>query len=331
MSATISAAPVEVRPPAVRRRRVSAGRLLQRYWYGWAMVAPIVLVLALLVVYPLGKGLWLSMTNATELNSARNIGANHIKATYHGVGWDNYVNVLSGEDGNFYPRLVWTLEWTGIGVFLHYTIGLGLAVLLNRTMRFRAAYRLLLILPWGIPAFVAAFSWRLILNGDGGVLNAVLHGVGLQGQDWLSQPTTAKIAVIGVNVWLGVPFMMVALLGGMQSVPRDLYEAAEMDGASAWQRFREVTMPGLRPVSGTVLLLGIIWTFNQFPVIALVTGGGPGGATDILVTQAYNEAFQGVGNYAGAATYGAIILSMLLVFSVFYRRLVQRATGEAAL
>lgn len=324
-TATRPHAGVAPRPVPPRRR---ATRFLGRHWYAWAMVAPVVLVLGVLVLYPLAQGVYLSLTNANEMNSGRTIGTNEIPATYDFVGLDNYLAVLSGEEGAFYPRLVWTLVWTVTCVTLHYSIGLGLALLLNRALRGRSVYRMLLILPWAVPPFVAAFGWRLMLNDSTGVFNAVLRAVGLEGVNWLGQPLPAKLSVIMVNVWLGVPFMMVALLGGLQTVPKDLYEAAEVDGASPWQRFRAVTLPGLRPVSGTVILLGTIWTFNQFPVIALLTGGGPGGATNILVTEAYERAFQGIRDYAGAATYGAIIASMLVVFASLYRRWLQRQASE---
>ncbi|MEU3272469.1 sugar ABC transporter permease [Saccharomonospora sp. NPDC006951] len=311
------------RPP---RRKVSG--LLAKHWYAWLMIAPVVLVISVLVLYPLARGIYLSLTNATEMNVGRTIGANEIPATYDLIGLDNYLDVLSGADGAFYPRLLWTIQWTVICVTLHFSLGLGLAMLLNRAMRLRTLYRMLLILPWAVPPFVAAFGWRLILNDQGGVLNAVLGAVGISGVDWLGQPLAAKVSVIMVNVWLGVPFMMVALLGGLQTIPKELYEAAEMDGATPWQRFRAVTMPGLRPVSGTVVLLGTIWTFNQFPVIALLTGGGPGGSTNILVTEAYERAFQGIRDYAGAATYGAVIASMLVVFAFFYQRWLRRQSAE---
>lgn len=294
------------------------------------MVAPVVAVLAVLVIYPLCRGLYLSLTDANEANIGHDIGVNHIPASYHFVGFKNYLNVLSGNDGTFYGRLVWTLEWTGICVFFHYVLGLGLAVLLNRPLRFRAGYRMLLILPWAVPGFVSAFAWRLILNGSGGPLDTMLTKLGLPSVDWLGQPFAAKVSVIAVNVWLGVPFMMVAILGGLQAIPRELYEAAEVDGATAWQRFRNVTLPGLRPISSTIVLLGIIWTFNQFPVIYLVTAGGPGGSTNILVTQAFDKAFQGVQQYAAASTYGAIILSMLLIFATVYRRVLKHDTTGIA-
>ncbi|PHQ50299.1 ABC transporter permease [Streptomyces cinnamoneus] len=299
-------------------------RSFSTHWYAWAMVLPVVIVLAVLVGYPLGRGVYLSFTDANEANVGRTIGVNRIPATYQFVGLDNYWKVLSGQEGHFYSRLTWTVLWTASCVLLHYALGLGLALLLNRKVRFRALYRVLLILPWAVPAFVATFSWRLMFNEKYGVLNALLTQVGMDPVDWLGDATLQKVSAVAVNVWLGVPFMMVAILGGLQSIPAELHEAAEMDGASPWQRFRHVTLPGLRPVSGTVILLGVIWTFNMFQVIYLLIGQGASSESEILVTYSYRLAFQGVRDYAGSATYGILILSLLLVFAVFYRRLLTR-------
>ncbi|MCF6474584.1 sugar ABC transporter permease [Nonomuraea sp. MG754425] len=260
----------------------------------------------------------MSLTDATEANIGRTIGVNVIPATYEFVGLENYVRILTS--GLFWDKLLWTVLWTVICVAAHYGIGLGLAVMLNRPLRLRSLYRVLLILPWAVPAFVAAFIWRYLYNSDYGVINGFLKLAGLGGVGWLDDPTTAKIAVIAVNVWIGVPFMMVALLGGLQSIPAELYEAAEVDGANAWQRFRAITLPGLSQVSGTVVLLGTIWTFNMFPIIFLVTRGGPGSETEILVTYAFREAFTGIRDYSGSATWGVIILAMLVVLAVGYRR-----------
>jgi arabinogalactan oligomer/maltooligosaccharide transport system permease protein len=152
----------------------------------------------------------------------------------------------------------------------------------------------------------------------------VLPHVGLAPVDWFSHRWTSLFAAVVTNVWLGVPFMMVALLGGLQSIPKDLYEAAEVDGATAWQRFRHVTLPGLRPVSSTVILLGTIWTFNMFPIIFFVTGGQPAGQSEILVTGAFRAAFEGIRNYSLAATYGVLILSMLVVYAGVYRRMLRK-------
>jgi arabinogalactan oligomer / maltooligosaccharide transport system permease protein len=296
----------------------------RRYWYAVAMVAPVATVLVVLVGIPLVRGIYLSLTDATEANVGRTIGPNVIPSTYHYVGLHNYLDVLSGREGDFYGRLVWTVEWTAGCVFFHYTIGLGLAMLLNRRMAGRAVYRVLLILPWAVPTFVAAFAWRFMFNSQFGLFNALLHGAGLPTVGWLDHSITAKLSVIMVNTWLGVPFMMVAMLGGLQAIPKELYEAAEVDGATPWQRFWNVTMPGLATVSTTVVLLGVIWTFNLFAVIFLVSGGGPAGETEILSTFAFREAFQGIRNYSGSATYGVLILSLLIVFASAYRRVLRR-------
>jgi len=296
-------------------------RFFSKHWYAWAMVAPVVLVIGVLVLYPLGYGAFLSLTDANERNVARNIGPYHLGATYKLVGLHNYAQILSGRDGDFYPRLEWTVIWTVSCVAITYAIGLAMATLLNRPMRFRLFYRLTLILPWAVPAFIGVFAWRLMFNSQYGVFNDIITKVGLPAQDWLGTPFAQKIAVIIVNVWCGVPFMMVALLGGLQAIPGELYEAAEMDGASPLQRFLHVTVPGLRPVTNTVILLSTVWTFNMFPIIYLLLGTNTTGDTDILVTHAYELAFGGgVSDYAGASTYGMVILLILVAFSTFYRR-----------
>ncbi|MFG1705753.1 carbohydrate ABC transporter permease [Nonomuraea sp. M3C6] len=310
------------------RRHDRPGRLrraLSTHWYAWAMIAPVVVVMLVLIGWPLARGVYLSLTDATEANIGRTIGVNVIPATYEFVGLDNYLRILTSS--LFWDKLLWTVVWTVVCVGLHYGIGLGLAVMLNRRLRLRSLYRVLLILPWAVPAFVAAFIWRYLYNSDYGVINGFLKMAGLSGVGWLDDPTTAKIAVIAVNVWIGVPFMMIAMLGGLQSIPAELYEAAEVDGASAWQRFRAITLPGLRQVSSTVILLGTIWTFNMFPIIFLVTRGGPGSETEILVTYAFREAFTGIRDYAGSAAWGVIILLMLVVLAIGYRRTLRSQGG----
>ncbi|WP_206051028.1 carbohydrate ABC transporter permease [Nocardioides speluncae] len=317
----------------------AAGRLrrsFDRNWYAWAMVLPTVIVLGVLVLFPLVQGVYQSFTNLTEANQdevicTKTLGGgeeckeNPKKAEF--VGVDNYVDLLTGERGSFWLQFTNTVVWTVACVFFHYTIGLGLAVMLNRRMRFRSLYRVLLIVPWAVPGFVAAFGWKFLFNPRFGLINEGLVNIGLDPVEWFNHRWTGLFAAICTNVWLGVPFMMVAILGGLQSIPSDLYEAAEMDGATPWQRFRNVTLPGLRPVSSTVILLGTIWTFNMFPIIFFVTGGEPAGQTEILVTGAYRAAFEGVRNYSLAATYGVLILSLLMVFASAYRRTL-KAQGE---
>lgn len=307
-----------------------------KYWYAWAMVTPVIVVLALLVFYPLVQGIFMSFTNLTEANQAaevcsKTLGGGEVcqpnPNKWSFIGLDNYKNLLTGEVGNFWQLFRITLIWTVACVVFHYTIGLALAVLLNREIRGRGLYRVLLIIPWAIPAFVASFAWKFIYDRDYGIINAILAALGQERVDFFDTTAKSLTAVIIVNIWLGVPFMMVALLGGLQAVPGELYEAAEMDGATPWQRFLNVTLPSLRPVSASVILLGTIWTFNMFPIIYLMSNGGPAGTTDILVTGAYKAAFQGIRDYSLAATYGVLILSILIVYSVGYRYFL-RKQGE---
>ncbi|MER5886606.1 sugar ABC transporter permease [Streptomyces sp. NPDC001941] len=305
------------------KRTGALRRSLTTHWYAWSMVAPVVAVIGVIIGYPLARGLYLSLTDANEANVERTIGVNHIPATYDFVGLDNYTAIL--KDTVFWDRLGWTVVWTVSCVALSFVLGLALATLLNRKVRGRGFYRMALILPWAVPAFVSVFTWRLLFNERSGLFNKLLAGGGFDSVAWLNDPTWAKVSVIAVNVWLGVPFMMVALLGGLQSIAGELYEAAEMDGATPWQRFRHITLPGLRGVSSTVVLLSAIWTFNMFPVIFLLTRGGPGDATEILVTYAYKLSFVvSPRDFAGSAAWGVLILLLLSAFAVVYRRALRK-------
>ncbi|MGF1425881.1 carbohydrate ABC transporter permease [Kitasatospora sp. LaBMicrA B282] len=303
-----------------------AKRSYSTYWYAYAMAAPVVIVLGVLVAYPLGRGIYLTLTDATSLNVGRTIGVNHIPDSFSYVGLHNYADVLFGPDSydRFWSHFLWTVIWTVTCVTLTYGLGLGLALLLNEKMRGRTLYRLLLVVPWAVPSFVTVFSWRLLL-ADGGLVNTLLSTLHLPQPSWLEDPLAQKAAAILVNTWCGVPFIMISLLGGLQAIPGELYEAAEMDGATAWQRFRHVTLPGLRPVSATVVLLGVIWTFNQFTIIFLLFGKTNAPDVQILVTWAYQLGFgQLPRDYAQSATYGIVLLSILIVFTSFYQRWLKR-------
>jgi arabinogalactan oligomer/maltooligosaccharide transport system permease protein len=307
-----------------------------KHWYAWAMVLPTVIVLGVLVLFPLVQGVYQSFTDLNESNQRDEICTkvlgggetcepNPDAARF--VGIDNYVEILTGEQGQFWLQFTNTIVWTVSCVVFHYGLGLGLAVMLNRKFRGRGFYRVALIVPWAVPAFVAAFAWRFIFDERFGIFNAVLRSFGMDPIAWFEHRWSSLFTAIVANIWLGVPFMMVAILGGLQSISADLYEAAEMDGASPWQRFVNITLPGLRPVSATVILLGTIWTFNMFPIIYFVTRGQPAGQTEILVTGAYREAFEGIRDYSMAATYGVLILSILVVYAGVYRRML-RKQGE---
>ncbi|MGQ7278913.1 carbohydrate ABC transporter permease [Brevibacillus thermoruber] len=295
-------------------------------WIAWLFLTPVLVVMALLVFYPLVQGFVYSFTDMNQYN----MGSKFAPPSWKFVGLNNYAGLFASmakPDSVFRDVIAQTLVWTFVNVFFHFVIGLGLALLLNRNISGRGIYRMLLMVPWAVPSFVSAFSWTWMYNQTYGLFNIVLQKLGFAPIPWLSDSFWAMVSVIMVNVWVGVPFMMITLLGGLQSIPPSLYEAARVDGASPWSQFWNITLPLLRPVAATATVLGVIWTFNMFTIIFLVTRGGPVRSTEILVTYAYREAFMNW-NFGMAATYGVVIFSFLLAFTVLYRRLIKANSGE---
>lgn len=229
------------------------------------------------------------------------------------VGFQHYGAVLA--DPIVYTVLGKTVLWTAVNVFFHVTIGVMLALLLDQTLPARPLFRILLIVPWAVPQYITALSWRAMFHQEYGPINLALekffHMAPVQ---WLSRPWEAFSACILTNVWLGFPFMMVVALGGLQAIPRDLYEAAKVDGANAWQRFRVITWPLLMPVMFPAAVLGAVWTFNNLNVIWLVSNGGePADQTHILVSYVYKAAFSQYRYGYGAALSLLIFLGLSLV------------------
>jgi arabinogalactan oligomer/maltooligosaccharide transport system permease protein len=189
----------------------------------------------------------------------------------------------------------------------------------------RGLWRALLILPWAIPNYITALIWKTMFHVQYGAVNALL---GFGGEpvelDWFGSFSTAFSANLITNTWLGFPFMMVVTLGALQAIPRELEEAAEVDGASWWMRFRHVVWPLLKPALLPAIILGSVWTFNMFNVVYLVSNGGPMGGTEILISDAYQWAFSG-GNYYGyAAAYAVLIFVVLILYSRFANRIAGR-------
>jgi arabinogalactan oligomer / maltooligosaccharide transport system permease protein len=310
-------------PPMTRATRVK--RYLRSKWFAYACIAPIVVATAVLIYYPLIVGIYYSFTNASGTNP-NNVGIPflNIPPTFKFVGLKNFFDIFANSDPTVDVRLIFlqTLEWIAFNAVLHFSIGLGLALLLNRKIRFRGVYRALLIVPWATPQFVAAFGWRFLFNGDYGFINLLLERLHLVPIDWTGQPAAAMAAVIICNVWLGIPFMTITLLGGLQSIPNELYEVAELDGANWWQRFLNVTLPLLRPTAVLVTMLDVIWTFNVFAIIFLITGGGPYHRSDTFVSYAFQVAIINQ-KYGLGAAYGVIILLILVGFVMIYSRLLR--------
>lgn len=253
------------------------------------------------------------------------------------VGLTNYVDILTVRGkplvdwltaGSFYLTLLVTVVWTLVNVVLHVGIGLVLGILLARPfLRLRAIYRVLLILPWAVPSYVTALAWKGMFHRQFGAVNAMLGALGVPPVSWFSKFSTAFTANVATNVWLGFPFMMVVVMGALTSIPKDVLEAAEVDGATRFQAFKLVTLPLLKPTLLPAVVLGSVWTFNMFNVVFLVSGGEPDGTTDILVSEAYRWAFARNAQLGYAAAYAVIIFGLLALMSRVLGRL-GRNPGE---
>jgi arabinogalactan oligomer / maltooligosaccharide transport system permease protein len=293
----------------------------------YLFVLPAMITIFAVIVYPFLYNIVLSLSDMS-LVRFRN---------WRIVGLQNYVEVLT--DPNLWSIFAKTLVWTFVNVAFHVGLGLMLAVALNGPIRGKPLYRILLIIPWAVPAYITALTWRGMFDYEYGAVNLLLEQIGQFAPiawllsllhltppvNWLGEPLRAFQACIIANVWLGFPFMMVIALGGMQGIPGELYEAARIDRASRWQQFWHITLPMLKPVLVPAITLGAIWTFNNLNVIWLVSNGGePQDKTHILVSYVYKAVFN-LYRYGYGAALSMVIFVLLLIFSmVFLQR--SRAT-----
>ncbi|MDH7486198.1 MAG: sugar ABC transporter permease [Anaerolineae bacterium] len=298
------------------------GRLLKsRYTLPYMLLAPAAVGLALLVVYPIGYEVRLAFTNMSlrhfreyTLSLAQGI---------ENLRWVFTEPVL--KQAKFFPVLGRTVLWTAVNVVFHVLGGMALALLLNRPMRGRGLYRTLLVFPWAIPQVIAVLAWRGEFHYEYGFVNVMLQRLGLQPIQWYANPLWNFAAACITNIWLGIPFMMVIILGGLQSISREFYEAAEIDGASAWQQFRSITLPMLQPVLTPAVILGVIWTFNNFNVPFLINRNELE-TTDILVTALFRAAFE-YNRYGFSAAFAMVSFLFLFAFAVVYIRVTGALKG----
>lgn len=275
---------------------------------------PSLLILVALLIYPLGEVIRLSFYRSNLRSEVW-------------AGLDNYYRLLG--DPLFWQASYNTVSFTFFSVALHLVIGLALALLLNMQInrRFRSLARGILIVPWLLAPTVAGMIWVLML-APFGVINGLLVSLGLLSPDatisWLGDPGTALHSVTAMNVWRAFPFFMVMLLAGLQAIPRELYEAAQIDGASLFRQFWHITLPQLRGVITTIVLLDSIWTFRAFDPVFVMTGGGPAHASEVLATAIYFDGFQAL-DFGYASAQAVVMFVVLFVASAFYMR---RAVGE---
>ncbi|NPC46159.1 sugar ABC transporter permease [Corallococcus sp. AB032C] len=316
---------------ALHRAVATAVEFRQAYAY----IMPAMVGMVVLVFFPFAYGITLSFTDANLYNSSQPL-------SELWVGFRNYVDILgdfsfakTAADGslvfnylNFYYTLLFTIVWTVTNVTIGVTVGLLLALALNvPNLRMRPVYRVLLILPWAMPNYITALIWKGMFHQQFGVVNHVIRMFGGDGLAWFDSPLTSFFTALATNGWLSFPFMMVVSLGALQSIPGELYEAARVDGANRWQQFTAITLPALKPALVPAVILSVVWTFNMFNIIFLVTGGDPGGSTEILVTQAYKFAFERY-RHGYAAAYSTVIFGILLLYSMVQNRM-SRATEAA--
>ncbi|MET9353973.1 sugar ABC transporter permease [Streptomyces sp. NPDC006617] len=293
-------------PTAPRRRRPTS-----QQWAAWAFLAPVTLYLVLFYAWPLYRNLDLSLRNYTVRSFVQG------DAPFTGLA--NYQTVF--DDPTFGPALTHTVVFTAVCLVFQYAIGLALAVFFNQHFKLSATLRALFLVPWLLPLIVSASTWSWMLNSDSGIVNAALHALGIGPVHWLTSPDWSLTSVIIANIWIGVPFNLVVLHSGLQSIPGSLYEAAALDGASAWRRFWSITFPLLRPVSAITLLLGLVYTLKVFDIIWIMTKGGPADSSTTFATWSYQLGF---GNllpaFGPGAAVGNLLVVAALVFGLVYLR-----------
>ncbi|MDT0403480.1 carbohydrate ABC transporter permease [Streptomyces edwardsiae] len=287
-----------------------ARQRLRRRLAQWGFVAPAVVFMLLFFGYPLVRNIVMSFQHYTPKTFFTG------EAPFNGA--DNWSSVF--QDVLFGKALWHTLVFTAGSLLGQFCVGLALAVFFNRRFPLGGVLRSLILLPWLVPMVVSGIVWRRILDQDTGVLNTFLDTLGLGGHTpWLTSPDMALLSVILVNIWIGIPFNMVILYGGLQEIPRELYEAASLDGASAWRTFRSITLPMLKPVITVVLVLGFMSTVKILDLILALTDGGPADATQTLGTLTYQNSFVELDFGAGAVV-GNVLILISAVFAVFYLR-----------
>ncbi|MBN1315477.1 MAG: sugar ABC transporter permease [Anaerolineales bacterium] len=298
-------------------------------------ILPAFILMAFITFYPIAYQIWLSFTDF-ELKNLRLLNPDF-------VGLSNYLRViitgLPVTNYDFWRILSFNLFWTLVNVTLHVTIGIVVAMALNiKNLPNKRFYRSLFVIPWALPSLISGMMWANMWHDKFGGINLLLKQLGLRGDiRWLLETSPvinlpqiglvlplSFFAVLIANIWLGWPFMMVIATGALQSIPTELYEAAEVDGGTKWQQFWKITLPLIRPAMVPAIMIGIMMTFNQFNIIYFVTGGGPIGMTEILVTQGF-KLVNPQGWYGVASAFN-IIVFIILAFITLVTNRISRAT-----
>jgi len=286
-----------------------------KFTLAYVMLAPGIVGVMALIVSPFFYNMFLAFSNMSMTKFLT------FSASLQ-IGLQNLIDVFTVpvlQRTNIGTLIIRTIIWTFVNVFFHVTLGMFLGILLNRPLKLKNVYKSLLILPWAVPEVITSLTWRNEFHYQYGFVNIILKSIGLEPIMWFQDPFWAMISCIFVNIWLGVPFMMVITLGGLQSIPQDYYDVAQIDGAGGWKQFVNITLPLLRPILTPATALGIIWTFNKFNVIYLMYQGGPIEGTHILITAMFSAIFENY-RYGFGAMYSLVLFVMLLgISSIYYK------------
>jgi multiple sugar transport system permease protein len=295
------------------RRRFTLRRDRLTYW---GFLIPALLYLAAFFVYPVVRNVLISFQNYSIASLYTG------QAPYAGLA--NYRAIF--DSGLFSGIVVNTAIFTVCSMTGQFVIGLGLAIFFSRRFPLNGVIRALLLLPWLLPMVASTTVWRWLLDQDSGAVNRTLAALHITSgtTPWLADPHLALVSVILVNIWVGIPFNMVILYGGLKEIPEDLYEAAALDGTGAISRFRYITWPLLRPVTGVVVVLGFVYTVKVIDIILVLTGGGPANGSLTLAVQSYKLSFQNFAFGQGAAMSNVLIV-VALIFAVIYLRINKHA------
>lgn len=278
----------------------------------YGLIIPVIIFMIIVYGYPLLLTFKYSFQEVSLIGSENTF-----------VGFRNYIRVLTDE--KFYNTLILTFKWAVLTIAIKIVIGFIMALLLNGELYFKKALRFLILIPWAIPQVVVAILWTWILDGQYGYLNYYLQKFGFveEAIRWLSDPNLALISTSIVDAWIGIPLITMIFLSGLSSIPDSLYEAAKVDGANFFQRFRYITLKAMKKVFLIALTLTTIWTFNSFNVIYVLTGGGPMDATETMMIKIYHEAF-GKYNLGMSSTLSIIVFIILIILSILYWKQINR-------
>ena len=281
---------------------IGEARLSGERGIGYKYIGPAVIMMVALIIYPMCYGLYLSFFNTNLVNK------------WNFVGLKYYEQAVTQPD--FYRSVLLTFWFMILVVAGHFVIGFILANLLNKEFRGRTVYRVIFMLPWLFPESVIALLFTWIMNPMYGILNSILKGLGLISTNvsWLGTAQLAFPSVVFACIWKGYPMIMTMLLSGLQGIPADLYEAARIDGANGWDQFIHVTLPGLRPILKTTLVLDSVWWFKQYTLVYTMTGGGPGTATNLISLNIFNTAFNDL-RFGKGAAWGIIVFAICYLIS----------------